>query len=1051
MKSKTLIHLCLGLLFLSFIIMPSQYGIENPSPIDPFLNNVFPEKSPSHGFWKAENAFPNLTFTDPIAMVEIPEKNYYYVAGKPGLIWLIENDENTTVKQIALDIQSKVITSGDAGLINIVLHPEFSDQSSENQGFLYVNYAFHPTESYGEIERMNRLSRFKTFEGSFEVDPESEFILIQDYDPQGFHMGGGMFFDDEGFLYLTIGDGGVSHDAFNSSQQIRERLWGGMIRIDVDNDASRSHPIRKQPIEYPNKPEGFPPTFTQGYMIPNDNPWLDEGGSILEEFFGIGLRSPHRATFDPVEQKIWIGDVGQALKEEINVMTKGGNAQWPYKEGSVHGPKSKPDNIIGEEIPPIYEYGRSDGTSIIGGFVYRGDAWYSYLDGLYIFGDHGSRNIWSFNPLSNEVLLMTIIPEFGENPKSGISSFATNEEGDIFVLNLYGENLDGGVIYKLVIDEEQSVDLPELLSETGAFTDLEQLIPAPGIIPYDVNSPLWSDGAIKKRWIAVANDGIHDTPEEKINLFENADWQFPIGTVFIKHFDLPTDKNDLSKTQKVETRFFIIDENGRGYGLTYKWNDAGTDAVLLEENDTQDYDFLDEFGQVQTQAWEFPSRTQCLTCHTSNAEFILGVKTWQLNSDYLYPSGIVSNQLATWNHLGMFAAPIDENQIENFPQAVSLSEETGLQQRVSSYLDANCSHCHRPNGVEAAFDARFSTPMAYKNLINTLGVSRNNPHNGFIVFPGEPESSQLWIRDNSLAENKMPPIAKSQIDQQYIEVLTEWIEGLKNDCSGIYLSDFQWNSTPQNGFGPVEIDQSVGDILRNDGSIITIDGKEFQKGLGVHAYSEISYLLDKKYKNFNAFIGVDDGSCNMASVQFEIYCDDVLKYQSPIMNRGEGAKFLSIDIKNVNKLTLKVTSPFDDNSCDHANWAAAKLIQNYDSDGDGVCDDYDLCPGADDKKDDNNDGIPDDCEKVKEGGTIEMIAAPNPFRDYVEILLKKPDPLIQKASLIVYDLNGRLLYQNFNVAYDHKYRFGANWHAGIYIIKAKAGSFENEIKIIKHN
>ena len=182
---------------------------------------------------------------------------------------------------------------------------------------------------------------------------------------------------------------------------------------------------------------------------------------------------------------------------------------------------------------------------------------------------------------------------------------------------------------------------------------------------------------------------------------------------------------------------------------------------------------------------------------------------------------------------------------------------------------------------------------------------------------------------------------------------------------------------------------------------------------------------------------------------FEVYADDKIKYQSPPMDKWEDAKFISIDIKNANQITLVVKSNLENGICSYGNWADAKLLVSPDSDGDGVCDDFDICPGADDRIDNNEDGIPDDCEKVKEGGIIEMIAFPNPFTEFVEILLNKPDPLIQKAQLTVYDLYGRRVFQDSNVGYGEKYRIGKDWNLGVYFIHVKAGAFENKIKVVK--
>lgn len=927
----------LGLALMSFVLITPSFNTKKPQAIQPYLNHIFPTKSPSINNWKVEEVFPNLTFTDPIAMVEIPKHDYYYVGGKQGLIWLVEKNEQATKKTVALDIQDNTITSNDAGLINFILHPEFAVEGSKNQGYIFINYPFHPTIDDGNDPRMNRLSRFRTFPGSLKIDPKSEYILIQEFDPKGYHMGGGMFFDKEGYFYLTTGDGGRMKDGYNSSQQIDRRLWGGLLRIDVDNDPTRSHPIRRQPIEYRNKPKNFPENFTRGYMIPNDNPWQSPKGDILEEFFALGFRSPHRASFDAEDEKIWVADVGETLIEEISIISAGSNAQWPFLEGTLAGPKKKPKQVIGKEVAPVYEYGRAEGNSVIGGFVYRGSKWKSYLEGTYIFGDHGTRNIFSFNPDLNEAEFLTTIPEFGEGDKSGISSFATNEDGEIFILKLFGQNKDGGKIYKLVREEKVN-NIPALLSETNAFTDLKNLVPAKGIIPYGVQSPLWSDGAHKKRWMALPNDGKHDTAAEQIQFSENTEWTFPSGTVFIKHFELPIDSSNPTKTKKIETRFFIIDDDGTGYGLTYQWNDEGTDAVLLKKDASKTFAIKDELGTMQEQEWQYPSRINCMTCHNANAGYVLGVKTWQLNGDFQYSSTETANQLAVWNHLGFFDKTLDEKQIKTMPKAIPISNKGNLETMVSSYLDSNCSSCHRPNGVEGAFDARFSTPMKFKNLVNAFGISHNTMPGDLLIQAGHPTQSQLWIRDNSVADGKMPPLAKSTVDTAYMSVLTQWIEGLEADCNGVYLSDMKWASTPKNGLGKVHKGHSILKKKSEEHYPMSIANEIFNKGLNVLAPSEISYRLEKQYAQFNASIGVDDAACKKATIQFEVYADQQLKYQSPMMKKGQQTEVITVNVQDVQVLTLVTRSSSKKTKCQVGNWADAKLLRFLDGDLDGICD-----------------------------------------------------------------------------------------------------------------
>jgi len=278
-----------------------------------------------------------------------------------------------------------------------------------------------------------RLSRF-TINATLDwIDPASEFVLIQQYDRHGWHNGGGMFFGPDGFLYLTSGDEGGSNDQYESGQKIDLGLFGGVLRIDVDQNPALGHPIRRQPQNPADPPAGWPDSFSQGYFIPDDNPWLDLGGSILEEFWAIGLRSPHRMTHDPVTDTVWIGDVGQGSREEISVAYAGANLQWPYREGSIAGPKAMPDPLIGIDQPPVYDYPRNTGVCVIGGFVYRGAKWAADLEGKYIFGDHGVRNVWTLTPGGAPLIDFVVnVPSGGTGSKNGIAWFCANPTSPSF-------------------------------------------------------------------------------------------------------------------------------------------------------------------------------------------------------------------------------------------------------------------------------------------------------------------------------------------------------------------------------------------------------------------------------------------------------------------------------------------------------------------------------------------------------------------------------------------------------------------------------------------
>jgi uncharacterized repeat protein (TIGR03806 family) len=305
--------------------------------------------------------------------------------------------------------------------------------------------------------------------------------------------------------------------------------------------------------------------------------------------------------------------------------------------------------------------------------------------------------------------------------------------------------------------------LPSRLSETGIFRSLADLTPNPGIVPYEVNAPLWSDGAAKRRWVMLPGDA-------RIDFAPTGEWKFPPGTVFIKHFELAGGR------KRLETRLLVVDRSG-GYGVTYRWRPDGRDADLLADGLTEE---IADGGRQRV--WSYPSRNDCLLCHTTPAGFALGVKTRQLNADFRYPqSGVADNQLRTWNHVGMFNQHLREQDIPNLDRLAALSQtEAPLEQRVRSYLDANCAQCHRPGGARAALDARFDTPLDKQNLLHgpLIGADLGVPGAKMIV-PGDPAKSMLYLR---MARRRdvfnMPPLATHEVDMAALVVVKEWIQRL---------------------------------------------------------------------------------------------------------------------------------------------------------------------------------------------------------------------------------------------------------------------------------
>jgi len=316
---------------------------------------------------------------------------------------------------------------------------------------------------------------------------------------------------------------------------------------------------------------------------------------------------------------------------------------------------------------------------------------------------------------------------------------------------------------------------PPRLSQTGAFKDTSDLSPADSLIPYDINVAFYSDGAVKSRWISVPTE---NSSSSKIQFNPRGEWQFPNGTVFVKHFELVTDETHPELKRRLETRLLVRDANGGVYGATYKWRADNSDAELLASNVTEALEIRTARG-VRTQSWYYPSRQDCRTCHTSTAGGVLGVKTRQLNREFSFPSGIEDNELRAWNHIGMFEPALKEADLASYDTLTRANDsKRSVTERARSYLDVNCANCHRPGGTVAYFDARYDTPLEEQKLIDGSVLIDEGLDKARVIAPGDVWRSVALVRISSLEGLKMPPLAHETLDQDGAALLREWIEHL---------------------------------------------------------------------------------------------------------------------------------------------------------------------------------------------------------------------------------------------------------------------------------
>lgn len=299
-----------------------------------------------------------------------------------------------------LDISAKLAAGGETGLLGLAFHPDFAQS-----GKLYVNYT---RTAGGQLQSV--IAEYLVQAGNADqVDTASERILLTVDQPATNHNGGQLAFGPDGFLYIALGDGGGSGDPQGNGQN-PDTLLGTVLRIDVNTTGAG-----------------------QEYGIPADNPFAGGGGR--PEIYAYGFRNPWRFSFDAPSGRAFVADVGQSAWEEIDLLQRGGNFGWNVMEGAhCFNPPNGCDSS--GLVLPITEYGRADGGTVIGGFVYQGTA-IADLVNTYVFGDFLSGNIWGLQQLTDGTWRRTTLATTGRN----ISSFGRDESGELYVVDYSGEVL----------------------------------------------------------------------------------------------------------------------------------------------------------------------------------------------------------------------------------------------------------------------------------------------------------------------------------------------------------------------------------------------------------------------------------------------------------------------------------------------------------------------------------------------------------------------------------------------------------------------------------
>jgi glucose/arabinose dehydrogenase len=759
------------------------YGIERWVPWDSSRLSGSPDPPPPY---RARRAFPRLKFNQPLYLSSEPRTGDLLVVELPGRIHRFPNRPDPEKTEIFLDIRRDTYS--------LVFHPRYLEN-----GLLYL----FTNGSHGGPRRKNIISRFRAGPDlSRPIEAAGEEVILE-FESDG-HNGGDLAFGPDGFLYISAGDGTSDSDGNNTGQDLSD-LPSAILRIDVDHRE-----------------------VGNAYRVPEDNPFREVKGA-RPEIWAFGLRNPWRIHFDPPTGKLWVGDVGQDLWEMVYLVERGGNYGWSVMEGA-HPFHLQRKLASAPVLPPVLEHPHAEARSITGGLVYRGSR-LPALRGAYLYGDYSTGRVWALRHDGKKLVWS------GEIARTAapLVSFGSDGAGELYLVDHTGRILE----LEPAPRPARSSAFPTRLSEAGLFLSLKELKPAPALIPYSVNSPLWSDGARKERWMALP-------PGARIGLSGEGGWSLPDGSVLVKNFSLDLEEGNAASRRRVETRL-LIREEGEWQGYSYAWNAEETDALLLGAGGLdRPFTIRDPAapGGLREQSWHYPSRAECMVCHSRAASFLLGITTRQLNREHDY-GGVQDNQIRALEHLGLFEAnPLDHlnawewrlgRAIELAARGLPFDREASrrgltaalaaaagdlrrlwswgrkraeerpgtirslslwpheyqripdpydpaapLEERARSYLHSNCSHCHvAAGGGNSAMELGFQTA---RDSMNVIGVAPQHDCYGIerplIVAPGDPERSLLYRRVATLGPGRMPPLASSVVDRKAQELLRDWIDSL---------------------------------------------------------------------------------------------------------------------------------------------------------------------------------------------------------------------------------------------------------------------------------
>ncbi len=670
-------------------------------------------------------AFPKLTFKKPTSLEEIPGGRMLVAEIGGSLYTFAKSGQRTDRKDLLLKID------GSPAVWHATVHPKFTAN-----GLLFVCYS---------KAGITHVSRFKVAGSPPKADRKSEEVLLTW--PAGGHNAGCLQFGTDGMLYISTGDGSGPNppDSHTAAQDI-SNLFGCILRVDVDRSAGG------------NK-----------YAVPSDNPFVDYKGA-RPEIWAYGLRNPWKFGIDRKTGNIFAADNGWESWEMVHQIVRGGNCGWPIMEGRA---------ILRSEVtqgptpirPPVKDHSHTEANSVIGGPIYRGSK-LKDLDGTFVYGDYITGTIWGLKAEGDDAYSHRTLVDTDQR----ITAFAEGSDGELFVLD-YDYT---GQIYELVPSghKDLSAQFPRRLSETGLFSSLENLTPAPGVASYDVVVKRWMDGAATKRWVAIPGIGSIRFADE------NSPAEYPDGTVFVKHLTIPG-RGSKNEDVPIETQLLHY-ENGSWHPYTYRWGDAingnANDATLVDSTgvDHQIVFTSDESLRFMGPSWHFNAENECRMCHNAGSGFVLGFVPNQLNRMVSQPpSRALANQLKRLSDDTIVARVPDLPTASPSRLVDPHDNQQSLDDRARSYLHTNCSSCHHPGGnAIVSFYLRREMPFEKLNTNKGTGIGTFGMRNAKLIVPGDPYRSVLMYRMTKLGYGRMPYIGSRVVDSDGVALIEDWIRSM---------------------------------------------------------------------------------------------------------------------------------------------------------------------------------------------------------------------------------------------------------------------------------